>query len=208
MNAAATALVTGLALWISLPAGAIAQQSAASDQDDAKAPGMLTTRAIKKAPETLTLSVAPYDDSDLNLQLKKEFETLLTARDGVSVAPESKAGFLLLFEAKVVPSEDAPYRPSLGSLNAGSSGVDVNVNVWSNTQDSVLGGRQPAPEVGSNLFHINAILRHKSGGEVIWQGDIYHVLSGPETEHIARAMVAPLVEKIGQTVALEPFKID
>ncbi len=208
MNTAATALATGLALLFSLSAEAIAQQSTASDQSAAQAPGMVTSRAIKKVPETLTVSVAPYDDSDLNLRLKKEFETLLAARDGVSIEPAAKAGLLLLFEAKVVPAEDAPYRPSLGSLNAGSSGVDVNVNVWSNTQDSVLGGRQPAPEVGSNLFHINAILRHKSGGEVIWQGDIYHVLSGPETERIARAMVAPLVEKIGQTVALEPFKID
>jgi len=208
MNTAATALVTGLALLFSLSVEAKAQQSPASGRAEAQAPGMLTTHSIKKAPETLTVSVSPYDDSDLNLLLKKDFESLLTARDGVSIEPEAKAGFLLLFEAKVVPSEDAPYRPSLGSLNAGSSGVDVNVNVWSNTQDSVLGGRQPAPEVGSNLFHINAILRHRSGGEVIWQGDVYYVLSGPETERIARAIVAPLVEKIGQTVALEPFKID
>lgn len=184
---------------------------------DGMAPGMLTTQAFKKIPEGETITVTPYDDNDLNLQLKTEFETELAAND--RVVAEAKTGLLLLFEAKVVPAEQAPRRPSLGSVRASAGQerdlaresednveVEANVNVWSNTQDSVLGGRQEAQDLGASVFHINAVLRNQANGEVLWQGDAYYELMNPDTERVARAMVPPLVDNLGSTTANEPFE--
>jgi len=53
-----------------------------------------------------------------------------------------------------------------------------------------------------------AVLRDKASGEVVWQGDAYYDLSGPETERVARALVAPLVDKMGQSVVREPLQFD
>lgn len=167
------------------------------------APGMLTTRAFKDVPESETITVALYDDSDLNLQLKTEFEEQLKARERVVV--EAKTGLLLLFETEVIPTDQVPKGPSLGSANAGTSGVDVNVNVWSSTQDSVLGGRQEGTNLGSSVFHMNALLRDQASGEVLWQGDAYYEMLTGDTERIARSMVPLLVDKLGQTTTHEPF---
>src|SRR3546814_2948911 len=72
---------------------------------------------------------------------------------------EAAAAFLLLFESEVVPADMAPPPPSLGSARLDGGGAEVNVNVWSSSQDSVLGGRQESNEAGTNVFHINAVLR-------------------------------------------------
>ncbi|NIA69508.1 hypothetical protein HBA54_12980 [Pelagibius litoralis] len=182
-----------------------------------QAPGMLTTRAFKKVSDSATVTVTPYDDNDLNLQLKADFESALAAQE--RTVTEAKTGLLLLFETKVIPAEQAPRRPSLGSVRASSGNerdltresedsveVEANVNVWSNTQDSVLGGRQEAQALGASVFHMNAVLRDQSNGEVLWQGDAYYELQTPDTERIARSMVPLLVDNLGKSAANEPFE--
>lgn len=205
-----TAVAACLLLLAMLPAGAPAQQAPAGGAEAAapRAPGMLTTRAFSQPPQGLAVFVAPYDDSELNLKLQGDFEGRLADKLGARVTPERTASFLFLFESEVVPAEQAPGRPSLGSARVDEGGAEVNVNVWSSSQDSVLGGRQQAGELGSSVFHINAVLRDKASGEVVWQGDAYYDLSGPETERVARALVAPLVDKMGQSVVREPLQLD
>ncbi|WP_193371011.1 hypothetical protein [Pelagibius marinus] len=203
---ARTATIAGLALLLGLPQGAVAQQAPARAPD--AGPGMLTAQVFSKPPEMPGGGVSPYDDSGLNLRVKADFEAQLAAQQRGRVESEARADYLLLFESGIIPAEDVPQGPSLGSAEVTESGVDVSVNVWSLEEDSVLGGRQEQPDVDSSVFHINAVLRERSSGKVAWQGDAYYRLSGPETERVARAMVAPLVEKIGQSVAREPFEID
>ncbi len=197
-------MTAGLALLLGLPQGADAQQSSAGGPVH----GLLTAQVFHKPPEMPTVAVSPYDDSDLNLRIKADFEGQLAAQQRGRVESEPRADYLLLFESGVIPAEAVPQGPSLGSAEVTEGGVDVTVNVWSLEKDSVLGGRQERPDLESSVFHINAVLRERRSGKVAWQGDAYYRLTGPETERVARAMVAPLVEKIGQSVAREPFEID
>src|SRR3546814_2333194 len=44
-------------------------------------------------------------------------------------------------------------------------------NVWSSSQDRVLGGRQESNEAGTNVFHINAVLRDRRSGGVAWRSE-------------------------------------
>jgi hypothetical protein len=205
--AAARALAAGMALLVFFPGASLAQQPA-RDAAALQAPGMVTARAFRMPADGFTVFVSPYDDSDLHLTLKADIESRLAASGRAHLAEEKAAGYLLFFDSAVVPAEQAPQRPSLGSVRADQGGAEVNVNVWSSTQDSVLGGRQTAQEVGSSVFHMHATLRDRASGEVVWQGDAYYVLGEPETERVARALVAPLVERMGESVVREAIEID
>jgi len=200
------AAAVALLLW--LPAAAVAQESAPSEVASTATSGVITTRVLGKAPVNPTVYVAPYDDTELNLKLKADFESQIAlAGKGIPATTEQGAGYLLLFEAEVMTADQAAREPSLGSATADQDGAEVQVNVWSTTQDSVIGGRQAGPEPGSSVFHINAVLREQKSGEVLWHGDAYHVLKEPETERVARGLVFPLVENMGETVARAPIEI-
>lgn len=188
-----------------LPDPALAQQPATAPSDIAR--GLLTTQVFKETPAQPVIAVSPYDDSDLNLALKADFEAEIAGQNRGRVEREGAADYLLLFESEVIPAEAVPQGPSLGSAEVTDEGVDVNVNVWSSKKDSILGGRQEGAAVNSSVFHINAVLRERGSSTVAWQGDAYYRLTGPATEPVARAMVAPLVNKLGQAVDRESFDI-
>lgn len=198
-------MVAAIGLALLAAGGAHAQQGVDAE---AAAPGMVTARTFAAPPPAFTVSVAPYDDSDLNLTLKADFEAALTARWQAVLREEAAAAYLLLFESEVVPANLAPPPPSLGSARVSGEGAEVSVNVWSTSRDSVLGGRQQAPEGGNNVFHINAVLRDRATGEVAWQGDAYYALREPEPARVARALVPPLVDRIGRSVVREPLTLD
>ncbi|WP_299397360.1 hypothetical protein [Pelagibius sp.] len=225
MRVSVASLAAGIGIVVSalvagpdLAAATDVQLAQADGAGGPQAPGMITSQAFKDFSAAAPITVTPYDDNDLNLQLKAEFETELQANE--RKVAEAETGLLLLFESKIIPVEQAPRRPSLGSVSARSGRgddpsrqdgsddveVDVNVNVWSNTQDSVLGGRQEAQSVGTSVFHINAVLRDQANGEVLWQGDAYYELQSPDAERVARAMVPPLVDNLGKSTANEPFE--
>lgn len=208
MSRRACSMAAALLLAVVLPDVPAAQDAGVPGAVARSAPGMVTARTFRAPPAGFSVAVSPYDDSELNLTLKADFESSLAERWQARVAEEAAAGFLLLFESEVVPANLAPRPPSLGSARVSGGGAEVNVNVWSSTQDSVLGGRQEAPEAGSNVFHINAVLRDRRSGEVAWQGDAYYVLREPESERVARALVPPLVDRIGQSVVREPLDFD
>jgi len=208
MSRRASGMAAALLLLAALPGLAAAQEAGVPGAVSRSAPGMITARTFQAPPAGFSVAVAPYDDSELNLKLKADFEASLAERWQARPTKESAAGFLLLFETEVVPANLAPAPPSLGSARVSGGGAEVNVNVWSSTQDSVLGGRQEAPAAGSNVFHINAVLRDRHSGEVAWQGDAYYVLREPESERVARALVPPLVDRIGQSVVREPLTFD
>lgn len=201
-------LRAALALLVLLPAAGRAQEAPA---EVAASPtsGFVSARTLGKAPDNPLVFVSPYDDSELNLKLKSDFESRLAETGKARLAAEEgSAAYLLLFETEVMAADRIPRQPSLGTARADQESAEVNVNVWSTTQDSVLGGRQEAPPPGTSVFHINAVLREQKSGEVVWQGDAYHVLKEPETERVARGLVSPLVTRMGETVAREPIEIE
>lgn len=202
------ALAPGLAVLILLPALVRAQEVAPAEVAASPTSGIVTARALGKTPDDPLVFVSPYDDSELNLKLKTDFESRLAETGKARLAgKEDLAAYLLLFETEVVSAEQVPREPSLGSARADQGGAEVNVNVWSTTQDSVLGGRQEEVPPGTSVFHINAVLREQKSGEVVWQGDAYHVLKEPETERVARGLVFPLVMRMGETVVRQPIEI-
>src|SRR3546814_17825896 len=87
---------------------------------------MVTAQTFDAPGQAFSVAVSPYDDSDLNLKLKADFEAALAERWQARMIEEAAAAFLLLFESEVVPADMAPPPPSLGSARLDGGGAEVN----------------------------------------------------------------------------------
>ncbi len=187
-------------------AGAAPESSALQiAQSDALARGEVDSRSYHPVPEGLAFDVLPYDDTDLNLSIKQRFVTELT---------EGERGFAdgaplqLLFESGMLQGSIAESGPSLGSFKVKDGGVRAEINIWSSSKDSLMGGRQTGDGSRSaSVFHINVTLRDLRDGRTLWQGDAYCEAAVGREARIAESMVGPLIQALGTTVQNEPFVV-
>ena len=171
------------------------------------APGIVTTLALGEMPPEWSIAVTPFADDDLSMTVKARFEEALRLSGrGVS----DSAPMTLSFETELIRGRFSRSEGNMGRFEADSGGMRLNLNIWSSSQDSLLGGRQTAT-AGSrqaNLLHMNAVLRDRETGKILWQGDAYcEMLSADETR-IANSMVAPLTANLGRSVTEQPFDIE
>ena len=171
------------------------------------APGFVTTVALGPLPEGQPIAVTPFADDELSLSVKARFEAALRAAGW----PVSDTALLALsFDTKVIEGRFSQAGPNMGRFDADDGGMQLNLNIWSSSQDSLLGGRQKAgaPSRKVNLFHMNVVLRHRESGKTLWQGDAYCELLIGDRTRIAGSMVAPLTASLGRSVTGQPFDIE
>ena len=163
--------------------------------------GELQAVSYREVSDRLSLSIILYDDTDLDLEIRDQMVAALeAAKHSVGVGPL----FELELTSEFRPAALARRQPSLGELSSADGDVELQMNVWSTTQDSLIGGRQS--EVGrrsGSMFEISAILREKSGSDVIWEG---HAIVGSEREQ-AELFVPRMVEALVQNIGLSLIHI-
>lgn len=202
--AAAALLVAG-----PLPAaeGQLAQASAGA--------GRVNSTLYHQLPEGFPVEVIVFDDNELNVDIRDRFTEELAKAGHLSAVD---APLELSFETEVVTGSIATHKPSLGRIggsseeevgNRGSrSGVDVEINVWSNTQDSVLGGRKSESTSRETLYRLVAQLRDRATGRVLWRGEAVCTMVTSDQKRLARSMVPPLVGAYGASVKDQAFNLD
>ena len=181
----------------------------------AGAPGSVSSVLFHDLPAGLPIEVTVFDDTDTNLEIQARFAEELE-KSGYLVA--ENAPLELSFTSEVIQGKLQEKTGSLGRIGASTeadrgtrgsdTGVDLEVNVWSSTKDSVLGGIQP--QSGSSRqaqMHINALLRDRDSGQVLWQGDAFSAMVMSDERRLAGAMVKPLVDAFGRSVKDEPFQV-
>ena len=171
------------------------------------APGIVTTVALGDLPDGQPIAVTPFADDDLSLSVKARFEAALRAA-GRPVS--DSAPLTLSFDTKVIVGRFTRAEANMGRFEADDAGVQLNLNIWSSSQDSLLGGRQKAgaPSRKVNLFHMNVVLRDRETGKTLWQGDAYCEMLTADQKRIAGSMVAPLTASLGRSVTGRPFDIE
>ncbi len=171
------------------------------------APGIVTTVALGAIPEGQPIAVTPFADDDLSLAVKARFEAALRAA-GRPVS--DSASLTLSFDTKVIVGRFTQAEANMGRFEANDAGVRLNLNIWSSSQDSLLGGRQKAGASSRkvNLFHMNVVLRDRETGKTLWQGDAYSEMLTADRTRIAGSMVAPLTASLGRSVTGQPFDIE
>ncbi|WP_119166422.1 hypothetical protein [Algihabitans albus] len=163
-------------------------------------PSRLVATLFADAAPVLPVAVDVYDDSELNVQLRDDFIAALQTQ-GVTVDPT--APLQLMLDLQVRQGEMERTGPTLGRAETNLGDAQVDVNVLSNTEDSVLGGRRSETGVRilrEGLVTLSAQLRDPGQSEVVWQGDASTAMDARGLEGLAPLLVAPLAESYGRNV--------
>jgi hypothetical protein len=176
--------------------------------------GVLNAVAFKPLPAGAPILVRPFNDTDENLAIKKEFEEALKAR-GYTIGTDPK-GIVLSFESRSQPGywTSTPQRKfvelqgSAGSgtrLEKGSRGV---VNLYNSQQGAVFNeGKRNVVTPAATLFRLDVNIDDKTEGKSLWLAWALANLAEGDTATLARAMVPVIVDTIGEGAKEQPFKL-
>ncbi len=192
-----------LAAGISLASGAVqpawAQATAANGQ------GVIQAVSYREVPNPLSLLVTLFDDSNLDLRIRDQMVASLE-RANHSLGDDPL--FELELGSEVRSGRFVTGGPSLGRLSSNSDNTRLDVNIWSSSQDSILGGRNSERSRRSfTSFEIEATLRERSLGEVVWEGHAIVEADRGQAEPYVPRMVESLVKSLGRTVRDGTFPV-
>ncbi len=201
---------TVLAVW-AMALGAFAASPPAAGEQLGRLgpngePGIFNSVNFIPADPQATIAVRPLDDSKESLEIKRRIDAAL--REAGYEVSDYTADIELSFETEVIEGRFSGESGTLGSLRGGGGGVRLDFNIWSSSKDSLIGGRQKRDDRRANVFHMNAVLRDRESGAVLWQGDAFYEMLIADHARIANSMVWPLVRNLGRTVRREPFQIE
>ena len=167
-------------------------------QISAQQEGVVHAVSYREVPDRLAVVIQLYDDTDLDLQIREQMIAALRQSDH-SVTEDALFELSLRSETRAATYQER--QPSLGELSSEEGGLDVRMNVWSTTHDSLLQGRQKElRRPGVNTFEIVATLRERTLGSVVWEGRAIVRTDRAKAEQLVRSMVDSLVANLGKTV--------
>lgn len=171
--------------------------------------GLLSAYACGKLPIPLRVEVEAQDDSRKFMELKKVLIDALSARKtGIAANAPLK---LSLFVETLRETERRKGR-DLGQFSTGNRNDErtkFRMNLWSNRQDSVIGGRKD--EVLSQAvdeLYVGITVNDKANGRCVWQGEAKLNLDGRDEFATAQKMIPLLAKEMGRTIRSQPIFID
>ncbi|MFQ5973574.1 MAG: hypothetical protein ACE5Q3_14690 [Alphaproteobacteria bacterium] len=186
-------------LVLALPAPPAAAQAGMA------AEGRMAAFALGPIDEGAVFTIDLLDDSDLNLRLVEHVKAELRAR-GYEEAPD--ADYTLTFDTREIVdlSRDGG---GVGSLDVDTlSGIEMHMNLWSSTRDSLLTGRRQRPGQATQLLRMDMTVRENTGARrVVWQGEAFSEMRGVEHYGAFRQIVSVLLDRLGQTVGEASFSM-
>jgi hypothetical protein len=160
--------------------------------------------SYEKFGTNVAISVRTLDNSDVNIQLKKEIEDVLREK-GYTVI--DNAGLILSFETQ---NEDGAWsntgdRKLVELKNQGgtphSNNPEVRLNIFNSSRGGVLNpGRPGTSQVTPTIFRLDASLEKSSNGQRLWEGWTKTNLGLGDEVTLSKAMVPLLLENLGKTV--------
>jgi hypothetical protein len=169
----------------------------------------LSATLFRDLPAGATVGVGIYDDSEANLAVRDAFLAALEGQ-GVAVAPAGEAVLELMLDVRVREGRLQTTSPTLGEARTNLGESEVEVNVLSNTRDSLLGGRRSDPGtriLREGLVNLNAQLRDPAAREILWQGDATTAMDARGVDGLALLLVDPLAEAYGRNAANETVSL-
>lgn len=173
----------------------------------ALAQGAINVFACDAYKGPLTVRIDLLDDAAPMLEIR---DTLMAALRQKGIAIKSDAPLVLAIEVERTRIGERRKGRDLGSI---SDGTDVDeqarMNMWSNRQDSVLGGRKDAIISGSeDEVRVSIFINRESDGRCIWRGDATHDTAGRDQWKVADQIVPVLVNAIGEGTGRIEFDLN
>lgn len=152
-----------------------------------------------------TITVEILDDSQKNLDLKKQFEEALKSK---GYAIESGAQMVLTIETRDESGKwsgggsTSPIDIANRDNHTGTDAPDVRVRIFDTQRGGILNQKRDygVTEISPSQFRIDAFLEDRSNGRRLWEGWSVVDVDGSEDPQLQRSMVTPIVSNIGKTV--------
>ena len=165
----------------------------------------LSTLICDPLAKNAVVQLTPADDSDLYLAVK----------DGVRRAVEhaghpvrEKAPLELYYALNETAVEIREEGQTLGKVDVRTVNSQVRsqllVNVWSNKQDSLLGGRRTGSGIRvSNVLIATFELNRQDNGRCVWRGEGAVELGADTAQDVAPGLADAVATRIGQGIDRE-----
>jgi hypothetical protein len=187
--------------------GMLAGSTAARADDEVPLPGRAYASSFGPVPADMPIAVRPWDNSTANLRIKSSFTEQLSKR-GVKMS-ETGASLLLNFDTEIESLAAPGIGPTLGQIQGRNWDSRVRMNLWSNQQDSALGGRKTTePGARTVRYILRATLDDQRSGQRIWQSEAAYTGAPADEANAFVAMVPVMIEGFGQNVRPKGFRLD
>ncbi|NQV57799.1 MAG: hypothetical protein HQ503_18195 [Rhodospirillales bacterium] len=198
MNIGYRHVFKGFLLWLALAAGTPLWA----------ADGIITAVAYKNIPAGRAMAVRPWDNSDENMKLAKEFGTILKSR-GFEVTKD--AALIISFSTRdILGNWKATSRRHVLEVEGhggrtGGEDASVRLNLFSSENGGVFNrGKEPPGTIPSR--YVLEVTLDQRGGERLWKGEASALLGRTDSYALLRSMLPVLLDHMGQTVRQKPAK--
>lgn len=174
------------------------------------ADSVISATAFEQFPRGTAIAVKPWDNSDQNLEIKKDIETALRAR---GFAVQDNAQLVLSFETRdTVGTWTTGDRRSIVEFERRTAGAEdddskVRLNLYASDRGGVFNQGRPPPDVQPTRYQIEVTLDQQNGPR-LWQGTITASLERTDREALIKKMVPALIGKLGNTVKGETVPLN
>jgi hypothetical protein len=189
---------------IALLAALVSSPTAAGSEEG---DGSLTAIACGRLQAPYRFEVALDDDGPAFERLDGSLRSALAARRIEVVAD---APLRLSLHVDTLRSVPRVRRPDMGRFrHHADRGTEIELNLWSNRHDSLLGGRrEDALRAAVDELRVEIAISDKSNGRCVWYGEAVVDLDGRDPDRSAAVVIPLLVARLGEMVRAEPISLD
>jgi hypothetical protein len=157
-----------------------------------------------EVPIAEDLDVLPTGGDSLDQDIARAFGEELT-RQRYRVAPG--AGLIIAIDAMREEGRLDRLPGSLGKIKAGKGGLEMQMNLWSSGEDSLLARRERQYERQEPKLIIVATLRDRQSSKIFWRGRASGPIGNASPRSIGLALVPPLVSAFGCPVMIDDISL-
>lgn len=178
-----------------------------ADTDEDLGPGLAYASAYGPIPPGEAVAVRPWDNNNDSQRVKASFTDALSRR-GVRLT-ETGTPLTLNFETEIESLAVPNTGPSLGQVQGRNWDSRVRMNLWSNSQDSVIAGRRSdSSAFGTTRYILRATLDDQRTGQRLWQGEASYTGASNDQAGTFAAMAPVLVDGFGENLRPKSFRIE
>lgn len=192
--------LAGFMLAIAAACNTAKEAAAQVVQGDSAPQGRVLSFTCGELPEDAVFEVTPFSDSDLDREMARAFAAELGKLDH-----EVRSGerFEMSLESHIARGVFEAPSHSLGRLKIKNRGVEVQFNVWSSSEDSLLARRRKEKARETTYLTVTARLRDREAGKGLWTGEATGELRGATPLAVGQALMPALAEAFDCSLNLD-----
>ncbi len=161
-----------------LAAAILAAAVPAAGQAKDEALGRVTAFACESLPSPLKIEVETSDGSPQADRLRRVLVRSLVARQAV-VSPGAPLRLSLYVESAHAPEiRKGRDLDKISSGNDIDEAIRIHIDIWSNSRNSIIGGRRDQVLTAADELLIEITLDSRTNGRCVWQGKAVYKLGG------------------------------